>query len=161
MGIATLEELLPRISDARDAGQTIVFTNGVFDILHRGHVTYLEEARRLGDLLIVGLNTDESVHRLKGPGRPVNTLEDRAAVLVALRSVDFVVPFAEDTPLRLIEALTPSVLVKGGDYAASEVVGGDWVVKHGGHIHIAPTLRGYSSTGIIRGLRREPLPPDS
>ena len=161
MGIATLPELLPRILDARRAGQTIVFTNGVFDILHRGHVTYLEEARRLGDLLIVGLNTDESAQRLKGPGRPVNTLEDRAAVLVALRSVDFVVPFAEDTPLRLIEALTPSVLVKGGDYTASEVVGGEWVVSHGGQIYIAPTLRGYSSTGVIRGLRPEPLPPDS
>ena len=156
----TLEELLPRVAAAREKGQRIVFTNGVFDILHRGHVTYLEEARGLGDLLIVGLNTDESVRRLKGSERPINSLEDRAAVLAALRSVDYLVPFDEDTPLRLIEALTPSVLVKGGDYTPEEVVGREWVVQHGGQVHIAPTLRGYSSTGIIMGLRSGDPPPN-
>ena len=160
MGILTLEELAPLVADHRRDGRTVVFTNGVFDILHRGHVTYLEEARGLGDILVVGINSDDSVRRLKGHGRPVNTLEDRARVVAALRSVDFVVPFSEDTPLQLIEALTPSILVKGGDYATSEVVGGDWVTRHGGYVHIAPTLRGYSTTGIILGLHREPGPAD-
>lgn len=161
MGILTLEELAPLIAAARLTGRRVVFTNGVFDILHRGHVTYLEEARGLGDLLIVGINSDESVRRLKGPGRPVNALEDRAGVVAALRSVDFVVSFAEETPLQLIEALTPSILVKGGDYAAEEVVGGDWVKRHGGYVHISPTLRGYSTTGIILGLRPEADPADA
>lgn len=161
MGVLSLEELAPLVEVARRDGRIVVFTNGVFDILHRGHVTYLEEASRLGDLLIVGLNTDDSVRRLKGPGRPVNALEDRAGVVAALRSVDHVVPFAEDTPLRLIEALTPSILVKGGDYAASDVVGGEWVMAHGGQVYIAQTLRGYSTTGILQGLRPEPGPSDA
>jgi D-beta-D-heptose 7-phosphate kinase/D-beta-D-heptose 1-phosphate adenosyltransferase len=153
MPVTTLEAFLPVVAEARAAGRRIVFTNGVFDILHRGHVTYLEQARALGDLLVVGVNTDDSVRRLKGPERPVNRLEDRAHVLAALRAVDWVVPFADDTPRALIEAITPHVLVKGGDYRAEEVVGGDWVLRHGGQVHIAPTVTGFSTTGIIGSLK--------
>ena len=153
MPVVTLEALLPIVAEARRAGRRVVFTNGVFDILHRGHATYLEEARALGDLLVVGINTDDSVRRLKGPERPVNRLEDRAHLLAALRAVDWVVPFADDTPLALVEAITPQVLVKGGDYRAEDVVGGDWVRAHGGQVYIVPTVTGFSTTGILRMLR--------
>jgi D-beta-D-heptose 7-phosphate kinase/D-beta-D-heptose 1-phosphate adenosyltransferase len=153
MPVLTLESLLPLVADARAAGRRIVFTNGVFDLLHRGHVTYLEEARALGDLLVVGLNSDDSVRRLKGPERPVNRLEDRAHLLAALRVVDYVVPFDEDTPLRLIEAITPDTLVKGGDYRAEDVVGADWVRSHGGQVHIAQTVTGFSTTNLIQSLK--------
>lgn len=127
----------------------IVFTNGVFDILHAGHVRYLELARREGDLLVVGVNSDESVRRLKGPKRPVNALADRMAVLAGLQSVDYVVAFEEDTPLKLIEAVQPDVLVKGADYAGKEVVGREIVESRGGKVVLAPFLEGRSTTGII------------
>lgn len=129
--------------------QTIVFTNGVFDILHAGHVTYLEQARTLGSVLVVGVNTDESVRNLKGPTRPVNTLQDRLTVLRALRCVDYAIPFAEDTPLRLITELLPTVLVKGGDYTRDTVVGADVVEQHGGRVVLIPLLEGRSTTNII------------
>lgn len=139
-------------AEARAAGRKIVFTNGCFDIIHRGHVEYLAFARGLGDLLVVGLNSDDSVTRLKGPGRPVNTLEDRAAVLAALRSVDHVVPLSEDTPADLVSRINPHVLVKGGDYRPEEVAGGDWVRDHGGEVVIAKQVPGQSTTGVIRRL---------
>lgn len=148
--------LVAALAGERAAGRRIVFTNGCFDILHRGHVEYLAEARALGDLLVVGLNTDDSVRRLKGEGRPVNPLEDRAVVLAALAAVDYVVPFAEDTPAALVEAITPQVLVKGGDYRPEEVVGGDWVRAHGGQVVIAKQVDGRSTTGLLGRLKGPP-----
>lgn len=133
----------------RAAPRRVVFTNGVFDILHAGHVTYLEEARALGDVLVVGLNSDESVRRLKGPSRPINTQEDRARVLSALRCVDHVIVFEDDTPLAVITALIPDVLVKGGDYTRDTVVGAEVVEQHGGSVVIIPLLEGRSTTSII------------
>ena len=149
------------VESTRRSGGVVVFTNGVFDILHRGHVTYLEDARRRGDLLIVGINSDDSVRRLKGSERPINRLQDRALILAALRAVDYVVPFSEDTPLKLIEALTPSVLVKGGDYHATEVVGASWVVDHGGQVYISKTVTGFSTTEIVNALKSGGTPPDA
>ncbi|MBS1959424.1 MAG: D-glycero-beta-D-manno-heptose 1-phosphate adenylyltransferase [Bdellovibrionales bacterium] len=131
-----------------------VFTNGVFDILHAGHATYLENARKLGDLLIVALNTDASTSRLKGPSRPINPLEDRAKVIAALESVDYVTWFDDDTPLKLIESLTPRLLVKGGDYEPRKIVGYDHVVKNGGKVKVIKFLEGRSTTGIIERVQR-------
>lgn len=157
-GLRTVDELIAELDAARARGARIVFTNGCFDILHRGHVEYLAEARALGDLLVVGLNGDDSVRRLKGPGRPINPLEDRAAVLSALRSVDHVVAFDEDTPELLIRRITPRILVKGGDYRAEEVAGGDWVRANGGQVVIAKHLAGRSTTNVLArsGAPREP-----
>lgn len=138
---------------ARPRGGNLVFTNGCFDILHRGHVEYLSYARSLGDWLVVGLNTDASVHRLKGPGRPVNPGEDRALLLAALSFVDAVVFFDEDTPLRLITELLPDVLVKGADYREAEVVGAAEVQAAGGRVVLAPLVPGRSTTGIIERTR--------
>jgi rfaE bifunctional protein nucleotidyltransferase chain/domain len=150
--LSRMEDVERLSAEARAAGRKVVFTNGCFDILHRGHVEYLAEARALGDLLVVGLNTDDSVTRLKGPGRPVNCLEDRAAVLAALRSVDHVVPFSEDTPADLVARINPHVLVKGGEYRPEEVAGGDWVRAHGGEVIIAKQVPGQSTTGLLRRL---------
>jgi D-beta-D-heptose 7-phosphate kinase/D-beta-D-heptose 1-phosphate adenosyltransferase len=133
----------------RSAPPTVVFTNGVFDILHAGHVKYLDFARNEGDLLIVGVNADDSVRRLKGPTRPVNPLEDRMTVLAGLQSVDYVVPFEEDTPANLIDAIRPDVLVKGEDYSGKEVVGRETVEAHGGRVVLAPFLKGRSTTQTI------------
>jgi D-beta-D-heptose 7-phosphate kinase/D-beta-D-heptose 1-phosphate adenosyltransferase len=133
----------------RRDGKRIVFTNGCFDVLHAGHVQYLRFARSRGDVLIVGLNDDDSVRRLKGPTRPVNSLEDRSTVLSALEVVDAVVPFGEDTPKALVEHVTPHVLVKGEDYSDKPVVGREWVESHGGQVVLAPFLQGRSTTGIL------------
>ena len=132
------------------SGRQAVFTNGCFDVLHPGHVYVLQEARKLGDLLIVGLNSDDSVKRLKGDSRPYHCCEDRAAVLAALACVDYVISFAEDTPKQLIEALTPKILVKGGDYNHDTIVGADWVTRHGGEVKVVPLLQGHSTTGILK-----------
>jgi rfaE bifunctional protein nucleotidyltransferase chain/domain len=132
---------------------TLVFTNGCFDILHRGHVAYLCAARALGDRLVVGLNTDASVRRLKGEGRPVVQQDDRAYVLAGLECVDAVVAFEEDTPAALIEALLPDVLVKGGDYSPDAVVGRDIVEAAGGRLVLIPFLTGRSTTGILHRIR--------
>ena len=132
----------------------LVFTNGCFDILHRGHVTYLEEARALGASLIVGVNTDASVQRLnKGPGRPVNPLDDRMAVLAALESVALVVPFDEDTPLEIVSAVQPDVLVKGADWSLDTIVGRDVVEARGGRVVRIPIAEGYSTSAIVERLR--------
>jgi rfaE bifunctional protein nucleotidyltransferase chain/domain len=137
-------------------GKKLVFTNGVFDILHAGHVAYLRQARQLGEILIVGLNTDESARKLgKAPGRPVNTLEDRAAVIGALRFVDGVVSFSEDTPAKIIQALKPEIHVKGGDYDPETMPETPIVRGYGGEIVILPLLRGRSTTEILRKLNEE------
>lgn len=144
---------------ARPRSGRLVFTNGCFDILHRGHVEYLAAARALGDVLVVGLNTDASVARLKGPHRPYVPLRDRAAVLAALASVDVITPFDSDTPRALIAALLPDVLVKGGDYAVDEMVGGDAVRAASGEVVVLPYLPGRSTTELVRRIRRTRAAP--
>lgn len=137
----------------RTKGESIVFTNGCFDILHAGHVDLLEQARGLGHRLVVGLNDDDSIRRLKGAERPVNPVEDRAFVLAGLRAVDGVVVFTEDTPLALIETLQPDVLVKGGDYAPDEIVGADVVRARGGRVCIVPLVEGRATSSLIQRIR--------
>ncbi|HUG41162.1 MAG TPA: D-glycero-beta-D-manno-heptose 1-phosphate adenylyltransferase [Longimicrobiales bacterium] len=144
--------LLERFGRPRNG--RLVFTNGCFDLLHRGHVEYLFAARALGDALVVGVNTDDSVRRLKGAGRPVVPVEDRMFVLAGLACVDAVTPFGEDTPRELIAALLPDVLVKGGDYRAEDVVGGREVRAAGGDIVILPFVEGRSTTALIERLER-------
>lgn len=136
----------------RPRSGTLVFTNGCFDLLHRGHVEYLHAARSLGDALVVGLNSDASVRRLKGPSRPVNPETDRAMVLAALAAVDAVTVFEQDTPLELITYVLPDVLIKGGDYQADQVVGAEEVTAAGGRVVIAPLVRGRSTTSILHRL---------
>ncbi|WP_066716970.1 D-glycero-beta-D-manno-heptose 1-phosphate adenylyltransferase [Sphingomonas pituitosa] len=150
--LVSLPLLLARLDQARAGGARIVFTNGCFDMLHAGHVRLLELARRKGDLLVVGLNADASVRRLKGGARPVNGLSDRAEVLSALTSVDHVVAFEEDTPLDLIRAIRPDILVKGGDYSAETIVGADLVRDAGGEVVIAPLLAGRSTTAMLAAI---------
>lgn len=135
-----------------DHGKRIVFTNGCFDILHAGHLTLLRQAKAEGDILVVGVNSDASVSRLKGPTRPINSLGDRMTMLAGLKPVDFVFPFEEDTPLTLIEAVKPDVLVKGGDYTRDTVIGADFVEARGGRVVIVPTLEGRSSTKTLKSL---------
>ena len=134
--------------------QKIVFTNGCFDILHRGHITYLAQARQLGDLLVVGLNSDASVRRLKGPERPVNDEQSRALLLAALEMVDYVVLFEEDTPYNLILKVKPDLLVKGGDYDIDNIVGADFVRQRGGEVRTIPFVQGFSSSSIIDHLKQ-------
>ena len=131
--------------------KTIVFTNGCFDVLHRGHVEYLQESKKLGDLLVVGINTDESIRRLKGPGRPINNQRDREFMLKSLECVDEVVIFPEDTPRYVIECLRPNVLTKGGDYKVEDVVGHDIVPE----TYIIPFTDGYSTTSMIERIRND------
>ena len=162
MGAHSVESAADQIAVWRAAGEKIVFTNGVFDILHRGHVTYLSQARALGNRLIVGLNADTSVKRLnKGPERPIHDQQARAIVLAALRCVDMVVIFEEDTPLQLIESLQPDVLVKGGDYNPQEtdsaspryMVGSRETIARGGAVYSIPLVEGYSTTKAVEKLK--------
>ena len=150
----TREALAEERKRLRAAGKKVVFTNGCFDILHRGHVDYLQKARALGDALIVGLNSDASVQRLKGPLRPVVSEEDRAFVLSALAVVDYVTIFGEDTPYELIRAVVPDVLVKGGDWAVEAVVGKDVVEAAGGRVQTIAFVPDRSTTGIIERIAR-------
>jgi D-beta-D-heptose 7-phosphate kinase/D-beta-D-heptose 1-phosphate adenosyltransferase len=150
--LMSAEDVARRCVIERARGGTIVFTNGVFDLLHRGHLEYLRESAALGTMLVVGLNSDESVRRIKGPKRPLVNQEDRAAALLDLRSVDYVVLFDEDTPARLIQTIQPHILVKGGDYQADDVVGADFVRKNGGRVVTIPFLPGYSTSGLIRAI---------
>lgn len=152
-GVLTEDQLMLAVEDARAHGEAIVMTNGCFDILHAGHVTYLEQARRLGRRLIVAVNDDASVQRLKGSGRPVNHLDRRMAVLAALECVDWVVPFSEDTPERLICRVLPDYLVKGGDYRPEQVAGHDCVTANGGRVAVLDYVDGCSTSGIIEALR--------
>jgi D-beta-D-heptose 7-phosphate kinase/D-beta-D-heptose 1-phosphate adenosyltransferase len=157
--VASRAEIAERAERHRLAGERIVFTNGCFDLLHVGHVTYLAEARALGDRLIVGLNADASVRRLKGAARPIVGEQDRAAMLAALASVDYVVLFDEDTPLDLIRAVRPDVLVKGGGYEAANIVGRDVVESYGGRVCVAEMVPGVSTTGILARLAAGQSPP--
>lgn len=152
-GLVTEDELAAMVEGARLQNESIVMTNGCFDFLHAGHVAYLEEAKSCGDRLIVAVNDDESVRRLKGDGRPVNTLQDRMAVLAGLAAVDWVVPFSEDTPERLIRKMMPDVLVKGGDYRADEIAGAKDILENGGEVRILAFREGLSSSDIINKLR--------
>ena len=154
-----LKNLIPRADMARltarlrRAGKKIVFTNGVFDILHRGHVEYLGKAKSFGDVLIVGLNSDASVRRIKGRRRPLQNQKDRAIILLALEAVDYVVLFREDTPDKLIRQVRPDVLVKGADYKISEIVGADFVRSYGGIVRRVKLTKGSSTSTIIRKLQ--------
>lgn len=153
IGIMSRDELIAAIDDARRRGERIVMTNGCFDLLHSGHVQYLQHARTLGDRLIVAVNDDDSVRRLKGPGRPINRLRQRMAVLAALSAVDWVTEFSEDTPERLIKAVKPDILVKGGDYQPSQIAGGDFVKQSGGQVLVLPLEPGSSTSSIIDSIR--------
>lgn len=150
--IITCEQARVIMSQHKQKAHRVVFTNGCFDILHTGHVELLETARNLGDVLIVGLNSDDSVRRLKGPRRPINPEKDRARILAALEVVDYVVIFGEDTPLELIQAINPDILVKGGDYQSDSIIGGDFVEAHGGKVVVFPSVRGKSTSGLIDKL---------
>ncbi|UCH79499.1 MAG: adenylyltransferase/cytidyltransferase family protein [Candidatus Coatesbacteria bacterium] len=153
--ILPLAELRSRLTPLREAGQRIVFTNGVFDLLHAGHVRYLEEASRLGDVLVVAVNGDASARRLaKGPGRPFNRAEDRALVLAGLWCVSFVTLFDDDTPYDVIAALVPDVLVKGGDWPEEDIVGADVVRAAGGEVRSLPYVEGYSTTALAERIAR-------
>lgn len=154
-GVVTEEQLLAALADARAAGEKIVFTNGCFDILHAGHVGYLEQARQQGDRLVLALNGDASVRRLKGEGRPINPVERRMAVMAALEAVDWVVSFDDDTPIPLIEKIRPEVLVKGGDYTLDQVVGGDIVKAYGGEVKVLSHLDNVSTTAIVDRIKEQ------
>ena len=154
--ILSLQKLMAVRTQLRRAGKTVVFTNGCFDLLHRGHLQYLSQARRLGDVLIVGLNDDDSIRRQhKGPERPILPLEDRAAILSALEMVDYVCPFSEDTPERMIAQLKPDVLVKGADYRLNQIVGREIVERTGGRVIVLPLLEGRSTSAIVRKILRD------
>lgn len=150
--ILDLKRITTRVAEWRAAGETIVFTNGCFDLLHVGHITLLEDCRRFGSKLVLGLNADASICRLKGPSRPIVGERERARVMAALAAVDAVVLFEEDTPLELIRALKPNVLVKGGDYVVETVVGHEDVIAAGGRVEIVPTVEGFSTTNIVKKL---------
>ena len=150
--IADLDQMISIVRRLRAEGKRIVFTNGCFDIIHRGHVDYLKKAKTLGDILIVGLNSDSSVRKIKGEDRPIVPEGDRAAVLSELRSVDFVVPFDDATPEKLIRALVPDLLVKGADWRRENIVGADFVERHGGKVVLIPLTEGRGTTRIIERI---------
>ena len=150
--ISNRESLADKLNLWRKEGKMIVFSNGCFDILHRGHVEYLSKAADLGDCLVIGLNTDDSVKRLKGPSRPVNDERARAVVLAALEFVDAVIFFEEDTPYNLIKYVQPDVLVKGKDYKAEDIVGYDIVVGNGGKVETIDLVEGFSTTNILKSV---------
>lgn len=153
MAVTDIEKkIIPAAAWSKPEGQKVVFTNGCFDILHRGHATYLAQARELGDLLVVGLNTDASVQRLKGPSRPINNQYDRAFLLASLACVDFVILFDDDTPEQLIHTVCPDILVKGGDYTLDTIVGADFVLQNGGTVTTIPFVDGYSTTSTLNKI---------
>ena len=154
-GVMDEDSLLHLIQEAKAADERIVMTNGCFDILHAGHVAYLSKAAELGDRLVVAVNTDESVRQLKGPDRPINTVMQRMAVLSGLESVDWVVPFSEQTPARLIEQCLPDILVKGGDYRVEDIAGGDTVIENGGEVHVLAFVDGLSTSAVIESIKKK------
>jgi len=149
----TLDELTTRRRQWKAEGQTVVFTNGVFDLMHVGHLSYLAAAADLGNKLIIGLNSDASTKRLKGPTRPVNNEYSRSVMLAAIFFIDAVVLFEEDTPANLIKTLLPDILVKGGDYTIDQIVGAPEVLANGGQVKVIDFVDGYSSTGIINRIK--------
>jgi D-beta-D-heptose 7-phosphate kinase/D-beta-D-heptose 1-phosphate adenosyltransferase len=151
--IKTREDLADIVKKEKASGKTVGFTNGCFDILHLGHIRYLKEAKMFCDILVIGVNSDSSVKTIKGHGRPVNDEVARAEVLAALDCVDFLSVFEEETPKELIEALTPNVLFKGGDWEEDDVVGGSHVREHGGEVKIIPYVEGYSTTKLIKKIK--------
>lgn len=153
--IKTKEEAKNAVREWQAKSEKVVFTNGCFDILHLGHIDYLEKSRAEGDRLVIGLNTDTSVRKLKGEERPVNSEYARARMLAALGFVDAVTLFSEDTPLALISFLLPDILIKGNDYAVSDIVGGDVVIANGGEVRTLPLVEGYSTTSLIERIRKE------
>ncbi|MFK7863493.1 MAG: bifunctional D-glycero-beta-D-manno-heptose-7-phosphate kinase/D-glycero-beta-D-manno-heptose 1-phosphate adenylyltransferase HldE [Pseudohongiellaceae bacterium] len=153
-GVMTSEQLKIAVEDAKAHGEKIVFTNGCFDIIHAGHVGYLAEARKLGNRLIVAINDDGSVKRLKGPGRPINPVDRRAAVLAGLEAVDWVVSYSEDTPEKLLESIQPDILVKGGDYTIDQVVGGSYVESYGGEVKALEFLDNCSTSAIVEKMQK-------
>ena len=153
--IYTLPQLQEELKDWRAKGEKIVFTNGCFDLLHLGHVDYLEKARQLGDKLVLGLNTDASISRIKGPSRPLQDEMSRARVMASLLFVDAVVLFNDDTPLELIKAVQPDILVKGDDYAVEQIVGHEVVMAKGGEVKTVPLVKGYSTTNIVNKIENQ------
>ncbi|NBV13100.1 MAG: D-glycero-beta-D-manno-heptose 1-phosphate adenylyltransferase [Sphingobacteriia bacterium] len=145
--------ILKTVNRLRFKGKKIVFTNGCFDILHKGHVEYLEAAKNLGDFLWVGINTDDSISRLKGPERPLVSLEGRMRVLAALESVDWIIPFSQDTPAELIDLIVPDVLVKGDDYTPDTIVGASTVIANGGQVITIPLTPGFSTTQLVNKIK--------
>jgi len=152
--IVNLQEAKTQVNNWKSAGKRVVFTNGCFDLIHLGHVDYLEKARMLGDKLVIGLNTDDSVSRFKGPERPLQDQVSRARVLAAMQFVDLVVFFNEDTPLNLISELIPDILVKGSDYLAENIVGADVVKKNGGEVKTIDFIPGYSTSRIVEKIKK-------
>lgn len=146
------QKILDEIQQRKSAGEICVFTNGCFDILHAGHIYILKKAREMGDFLVLGLNSDDSITRLKGDGRPVNDLKSREAVLEAIRHIDYVLVFEDDTPLELIRLVQPDIIVKGGDYEPGTVVGADIVESSGGRVAIVPLMEGFSTTNMIQQI---------
>jgi rfaE bifunctional protein nucleotidyltransferase chain/domain len=153
--ICDLSSLKSMVANWQKDGKKVVFTNGVFDLLHIGHITYLAKAAELGDKLIIGLNSDNSVRRIKGENRPLNDQNNRAALLAALFFVDAIVVFEDDTPLNLITTLMPDILVKGADYSVENIVGGKEVIANGGEVKTINFVEGYSSTSIIEKIRNQ------
>ncbi len=151
---SALLEAIKQVEVWKSEGKKIVFTNGCFDLLHPGHIDYLEKAAVHGDIFIIGLNDDDSIRRLKGNTRPISPLKDRSIMLAALRAVDLVVPFSEDTPLNLITSLMPDILIKGGDYQANDIVGAPEVRSSGGEVLIIPFVEGYSSSKLIKRIQQ-------
>ena len=152
--IKSIMELEIIIKDAKNHGNVIVTTNGVFDILHIGHIRYLQEAKKLGDILIVAVNSDSSTKKLKGDSRPINSENDRAEVIAALECVDFVLIFSDDNPIKILSMLKPNVHVKGGDYDISKIVEKDAVEKNGGNVVLIPMVKGYSTTLLVEKMKK-------
>ena len=152
--IQTKEEVSKRVEQLKSEGKKVVFTNGCFDIVHLGHVDYLEKARNLGDFLVVGLNTDSSVSRIKGPSRPVSDENSRSRVIASFGFVDAVVFFDEPTPKELIETIKPDILTKGKDYQVENIVGADFVIKNGGRVETLDLVNGYSTSSVIHKIQQ-------
>ncbi|MEJ8802519.1 D-glycero-beta-D-manno-heptose 1-phosphate adenylyltransferase [Pontibacter sp. H249] len=153
--IYTQQQLQEQLKVWREQGQKVVFTNGCFDLLHLGHVDYLEKARQLGDKLVLGLNTDASISRIKGPSRPLQDEMSRARVMASLLFIDAVVLFNDDTPLELIKLVQPDILVKGDDYAVEQIVGHEVVMAKGGEVKTVPLVKGYSTTNIVNKIENQ------
>ncbi len=153
MGQVVDRQKLPQILEGLRKNKKVVFTNGCFDLLHVGHIRYLQQAKNQGDILVVALNTDKSVQKLKGPSRPLQNESDRAEIMAALACVDFATLFGEDTPLEIIQELSPDVLVKGGDYKIPEIVGSDYVLSRGGEVKSLQFVEGKSTTNIVNKLK--------